>query len=455
MEPNGAERLLRETLLAQASASKTPSISAAVTHRDHVLEAAIGLRSLEPPLPATPNTVYGIASITKTLTAIAIMQLVEKGKLSLDDPADKYLPVELRVKGKPVTIEHLLSHTAGIPAPGYAEAQVAATINPRGSSWLPLATPLDVVEFLSRAARHWAVAEPGERFFYLNEGYVALGVIIERVSGLSYSEYIRRMIAEPLRLRSTFASREEAQRHPLLAKPYTALLDGAPRPAPQPWLVWSDGGAYSTAPDLHVVMSTLARGGEPILQRSSVEEMAKPRARLPAQLWGSDSYGLGVTIHEPPGLGRLIGHSGALPGYTGYAGYLDDGAAIALLTNGDLPGRDAAVALLARLRGVDPTSLGLGLQEALERLTGTYTGYQGTVEARVERLGDYLVLESTRPRGLLRTVLVPRKLEPGHAVFETSTRGRRLEVVFTITENGVEMIYERYRLVKKTATEPG
>lgn len=450
MEPTGNEEVLRETLTAQVSASKTPSASAAVTHGGRVVEAAVGLRSLDPALPATPNTVYGIASITKTLTAIAIMQLVERGKLSLDDPAEKYLPVELRVKDKPVTIEHLLSHTAGIPAPGYAEAQVAAALDPREAAWLPLATPMDVVGFLSRAARHWAVAEPGERFFYLNEGYVALGVIVERVSGLSYPEYIRRMIAEPLRLRSTFASREEAQRHPLLAKPYTALLDGAPRPAPQPWLVWSDGGAYSTAPDLHAVMSTLARGGEPLLQRSSVEEITRPRARLPAQLWGNDSYGLGVTIYEPPGLGRLIGHSGALPGYTGYAGYLDDGSAIALLTNGDLPGRDAAIALLARLRGIDPASIGLGVEEALERLTGTYTGYQGTVEARVERLGDYLVLESTKPRGLLRTVLVPKELGPGRAVFETSIRGRRLEAVFTLTEKGVELIYERYRLVKKT-----
>ncbi len=443
--------LLQERL----RAAKTPGASLAA-HRDAkpVLEAATGLQSLDPPASATPATIYRIASITKTFTAIAVLQLVEKGLLSLDDPADKYLPITLRVRDKPVTVEHLLSHTSGIPAPGYAEAQVAQAMGDPWAQPPPVGGAMDALLFLEKAASH-ADAEPGERFYYMNEGYIALGVIVERVSGRRYEEYVEENIARPLGLRSTTMSTERAAATGRLAKPYI-VYQGEARPAPQPAWVWSDGGLYSTAPELARLYTALMRGGEldgeRILEKTSVEEMEKPRARLPAQLWGSDSYGLGVTIYQGTPLGTLVGHSGALPGYTGYAFHArSHSLAAALLANGEPGAREAALTAAATLLGIDPAELPFNTLDAvLARLEGDYVNPSRTVAARLTRLGDYLLLESRSPPGLLRTVLVPRDLtDPGHPVFETSLRARKMTVEFEAVDDcTVKMRYDRYLLYK-------
>lgn len=450
------EKELR-TLLAQAAAETTaPGIAASVAKNGVPTAAATGLARLRPPQPTTPGTSYGIASITKTLTAIAVMQLVEQGRLSLDDPAEKYLPIELRVRGKPVTIEHLLSHTSGIPAPGYAEAQIAAITGSK-SSWAPFGTAADVLAFLEKAARDWAVSEPGERYFYLNEGYIALGVVVERVSGQKYEEYIERHIAAPLGMRSTSIG---SPREPSAA-PYTYTPGQGFQEAPQPPYVWSDGGGYSTALDLQRLTLTLLNrgrlGGEEILQPSSVEEMEKPRARLPWQPLGGgeDAYGLGLIINNLPGLGKLIGHSGALPGYSSYMGYSrDQGSTVTLLANTMMPARDYAAAILAAATGRDPWSLPAHrAARTASLLEGEYRGYQGLIAARLRRIGDALLLESVAPRGFLEAVLMPHDLsDPQRPVYAVHARGRLLLVEFRIGSDGaIEMIYERYRLVKRGA----
>ncbi len=452
-------RQLQELLIRAAAEARAASIAAAIHAQGTSAAIAVGLRSLHPPAAATPNTIYGIASITKTLTAIAVMQLIEKGVLSLDDPADKYLPIELRVKGKPVTIEHLLSHTSGIPAPGYAEAQVAAALQTPDAPWLPIGGPREVLLLLEKAARDWAIAEPGERYFYLNEGYVALGVIIEKASGETYSEYIERHITGPLGMRATSigAPRGEA------AQPTMPNEAGLPGPAPRLYFLWSDGGGYSTVLDLlKLARLLLGKGsldGTELLARSSVEEMEKPRAQLPTQprwLKGNefDAYGLGLSIHHVPGIGKLYGHSGALPGYSGYMGYSREaGAAAALLSNTMLSGREYAAEALAAATGHSPESLPhRRLWSTLTTLEGEYIGYMGLVAARVRRLGgDYLLIESIRPPGLLQAVLEPVDIDNQmHMVFETSSRARRLQVVFRAEKGEVEMLYERYRLVKRS-----
>jgi CubicO group peptidase (beta-lactamase class C family) len=386
------------------------------------------------------------------------MQLVEQGKLSLDDPADKYLPIELRVMGEPVRIWHLLSHTSGIPALGYAEALITGYVG-LGRQWVPFSSPASVLEWLERGARHWAVARPGERWYYLNEGYVALGVIVERVSGLSFEEYVERNIIRPLGMNSTTLNASEAQSSPLFATPYDTSVT-PPRPARIPTGITADGGAYSTVLDLVKLMTALANrgrlGDSEILSKSSVEEMEKPRVLLPSQIWGNDAYGLGLIIYEGFPGGRLIGHSGSVYVHTGYAGYIaEKGLAIAVLANGD-PGTTAiAMTVAAEATGADPAQLPFNYtDEILEKLEGYYEGYEGTVAFRVERIGDALLIEGVG-RPSFREVAVPEKLEPPEYTFTVYRAGRRLRIYFRTSGEQVEMLYERYRLIRKGPLKGG
>jgi len=450
----GIEQIFSEYIITRMAVTHTPGVSVALHDRGKpLLQRGYGYRNLERGLLATPETMYGIASISKTITAIAVMQLVEKGLLSLEDPAEKYLPIELRVKGKPVLVWHLLSHTSGIPALGYAEALLTGYLG-LGENWLPFSEPRDVLAWLEKGARHWAIAEPGERFLYLNEGFVALGVIVERLSGMHFNEYIRKHITGPLGMRSTTFNAQEALSSPLLATPYDTS-SRPPRPVKVPTGITTDGGGWSTVVDLAKLMTALSQGGRlsdvEILSKNSVEDIERPRIELPAQLFGNDSYGLGVTIYPRFPSGTLIGHSGSLLFYTGFAGYLKEkGLSIAVLANADPGSPQIAMTLLAAAAGTDPLKLPFNVADrVLGLLEGIYTGFMGTVKARLERVGDALVLESIEPPGR-REVLFPEKLDPVTPVFVSARAGKKLRVEFRIdVERGiVEMFYERYRLVK-------
>jgi CubicO group peptidase (beta-lactamase class C family) len=108
---------LEQFIFEKMSETKLPGLSAAVVERDCVMwSRGFGFRDLEHGLPATPQTLCAIASVTKSFTAIAIMQLAEQGKLSVDDPVDSYVPVKISLGDESVRISHLMSHSSGLPA---------------------------------------------------------------------------------------------------------------------------------------------------------------------------------------------------------------------------------------------------------------------------------------------------------------------------------------------------
>jgi CubicO group peptidase (beta-lactamase class C family) len=157
-----------------------------------LLSKGYGLANIELDVPNKPETKFRLGSITKQFTAAAILQLQEKGKLRVDDPISKY------IQGTPatwssVTIQHLLTHTSGIPS--YTdEAGYQAHMREQ------VGTPLD---FIKRFRDRPLDFTPGEKFHYDNSGYFLLGVIIEQVSGVRYEDYLRKNIFEPLRMAAT------------------------------------------------------------------------------------------------------------------------------------------------------------------------------------------------------------------------------------------------------------
>ncbi|MEM4542074.1 MAG: serine hydrolase domain-containing protein, partial [Desulfurococcaceae archaeon] len=179
---------LEEFILKKLSKYRMPSLVIALSKRGElVYQRCFGFKDVESSLPPTPRTNYGIGSVTKAFTALAIMQLQERGRLSVDDPVNKYMDI---FKTNEVRIHHLLTHTSGIPALGYAEAFIDSYYE-LGGPWLPVSNPDDVLVYM-RSYESWITFKPGERWFYLNEGYVVLGKIIEKASGLKYEDYVKK-----------------------------------------------------------------------------------------------------------------------------------------------------------------------------------------------------------------------------------------------------------------------
>src|SRR5262245_13829537 len=205
----------------QLAYSGVPALSAAIVHDQELVWArGFGLAHVERQEPATPDTLYRIASITKLFTATALLQLRDAGKLRLDDPLTTHLPwfaiQRAQADAEPITIRHLLTHAAGLPReaafPYWADGQFPTTAEIRaalGGQRPPLA--------------------PGVRWKYSNLGLTLAGEIVAAASGQAYAAYVRERILEPLGMRETLVESPAAD-HPRLAAGYTRRLpDGAPR----------------------------------------------------------------------------------------------------------------------------------------------------------------------------------------------------------------------------------
>jgi CubicO group peptidase (beta-lactamase class C family) len=450
----GARRL-EEVILDKVARYRMPSLVISLRKGGSiVLERAYGFSSVERGVPARTSTVYGVGSVTKILTAMAVMALVEEGKLSLDDAVGPILGVDLRVEGEPLRVWHLLSHTSGVPAPAYAEALLRGFYGFPGY-WRPYSNPWDAVLYLKKAIeRGWAVDAPGRRFFYLNEGYVALGLVIERVSGEGYREFVRRRILEPLGMESSFFIGEKPPEGVEVADPYVPGGDGLRR-VTVPSGILADGGLMSSVLDLQKLLSALAGRGRlgevEVLSRRSVEEMERVRAETPWKPFGCDGYGLGLMVHRRTPMGMIAGHGGSLLAYTAYAAYSPEtGATVAILSNTTgYPLQVLGFIALAAASGVDFSEVKpFRVLEVLEAVEGRYEGLDGNVAFNVKRAGWGLVVEPADAPGQV-TVLVPKEVGDGYAVFEAPYMGSSMEVTFYVRGDGrVEALIERYRVVK-------
>ena len=240
---------LENFIFEKMSKTHLPGLSIAIIENGELTYSkGFCFRDLDYGLRATPQTLYGVGSVTKSFTALSIMQLVEKGKLSLNDPVNKHVPLNLEVKGEPVRVWHLLCHASGIPALAYAEALIRYVTGADGK-WVPIASSEDLITFM-REANQWAFSRPGERWFYLNEGYVILGHIIERVSGMSYDRYVKENILEPLQMNRSFFRKEDVDADADVATPYIITRNGECIKSKHPYGIFADGGLISNVIDL-------------------------------------------------------------------------------------------------------------------------------------------------------------------------------------------------------------
>ena len=274
---------------------RMPSLVAAIL-RDGELawETAVGLADVESALEATPDTQYRIGSITKTFTAAAIMQLRDAGKLDLEDPLDRHVEGAAH---RP-TIRRLLSHASGLQR----ETQ--------DDSWLTLrfAPPDELLETLAQAE---LVLPSGARFHYSNLAYALLGIVVERVSGLAYSDYVRTRLFEPVGLTRVSFAPEPPAALGYLAQPYA---DGVWDTIGVDTGSWESAGQlWGTAGDICRWGAFLADPDESVLASSSAEEMRTVQLIADHERWLS-GYGLGLELRRD-GDRILAGHGGSMPGF--------------------------------------------------------------------------------------------------------------------------------------------
>lgn len=283
-----------------------------------IFRQGYGLADLATRQPIDPGMAFRLGSVTKQFTAAAILLLEEQGKLNVRDDFRKHLP-GFPDKGASITIEHLLTHTSGIPCfTGFSEyeANMATDMTVEGM----LATFQDLpLEFT-----------PGERFEYCNSGYFLLGAIIEAASGMSYADYLAHYMFTPLGMLHT--AYEGHQRNPVTqvcgySHDEEKFVPADPLSMSQPYAA---GALVSTVDDL-------ARWDLAISSGQLLPETSWHKAFTPYTLadGSSTGYGYGWEVRELQGRPKLE-HDGGINGFATHAMRLPGhGLFIAVLTNSD------------------------------------------------------------------------------------------------------------------------
>ena len=275
-----------------------------------IVSKGFGMANIELAVPNTPQTVFRLGSVTKQFTAMAIMILQERGKLRVNDPACQYLP-ECPAAWQPLTIRHLLTHTAGITNytnfPDFGRAAVLPT------------TSAELVGKLTDKPLEFA---PGDKFAYSNSGYYLLGLIIERASGKSYADFLQEAVFTPLAMTQTGydnPSRILKNRAAGYARQAGAIVNAAYMDMTLPYAA---GGLYSTTEDLLRWDQALYTGT--LVSQKSLDEMFTPF---------KGGYGYGWSIDRRFDRAE-ISHGGGIYGFaTEIARFPADRVTVIVLSN--------------------------------------------------------------------------------------------------------------------------
>jgi CubicO group peptidase (beta-lactamase class C family) len=393
---------LNATIERQMQALNHPGLSIGVTdHQRLLFVGEYGQANLDSRHPVTPETLFQIGSISKAFTSIVLLQLQEQGLLSIDQPVTRYLPwFEIQSDYAPITLRHLMSHTASI-IEGTDATQSAFT-----ETWN------------LRTTR--ATAPPGETFYYSNSGYKVLGLVLQAILNQDMADILTEHIFRPLGMDRTQAVISNTIR-PLLAVGYEAFYDDRPLPsggklAPATWFETdtADGAISSNAADMCRYLRALLNRGANLLAPESFEQLTQALIPTGDGLHG-EQYTLGLCLRQDDGH-QIISHSGGTVGYTAdLIADMDAGLGVIVLTNGPVgPDKISQYALRlmrAALEGqelpefprIDPYQVSNG-----EAYTGYYRSAEKefTIRAQGEHLymqfeGDSIRLESRSPERFL------------------------------------------------------
>jgi CubicO group peptidase (beta-lactamase class C family) len=272
-----------------------------------------GVADIATNTPVTEDTVFRIASITKTITAIAVMQLWEQGLVDLDAPANEYLRgyalVPAKASFRQATLRHLLTHTAGVRA----VRRPSDLLRPALGWGAPVGRPAPSLAGYYRGGLRIDV-EPGTKWAYSNHGFATLGQIVEDVSGLPFDRYLRERVFGPLGMESSDLIRSERVR-PHLATGYVLGSGGLTAVAHREMATPGASAVYSTMRDMARYVSALLGGGAnehgAVLRPETLARMFEPHFQPDPRIPG---MGLGF-FRDDIGGHRTVGHDGIWKGF--------------------------------------------------------------------------------------------------------------------------------------------
>lgn len=313
-----------DAILAKAVTSGQPGLAVLVKKGGTVLfEKGYGLRRIKDRAPITPDTDFRLASVTKQFTAMSVMLLERDGKLRYESALTEIFP-EFPAYGKAITVRHLLTHTSGLPD---YEDLMDLEEKSHGKRWSPAHQIQDdeVLALLEKQTR--GKFAPGTSWAYSNSGYVVLGLIVAKVSGVSYPEFLERRIFNPLQMRNTLAYQKGKRGIPHRAfghsREHGRLV---PTDQSSTSATLGDGGVYSNLEDLSKWDDALANHA--LLSATEMQAALTPvklasdrEPHWPAQPDGDNlapgkpvSYGFGWFLDSYPGHPRMW-HSGTTIGF--------------------------------------------------------------------------------------------------------------------------------------------
>jgi CubicO group peptidase (beta-lactamase class C family) len=418
----GPERFRRLVLEAQSD-GRLPSLAAGVFRGGELVwSEAVGLADVEQRLEATADTQYAIASITKTFTAAAVLQLRDEGRLDLDDPLSRHLPEAAH--GAP-TLRRLLSHASGLQR------------EPPGEIWETLEFPGEE-ELLRRLGEAEQVLPAGGAWHYSNLAYALLGHVVARVAGMPFREHVWERLLAPLGLERTTWGPGSPAALPYFVEPYSDAVRR--EPVLELGGKGGESGLYSTLGDLARWGSFLCDPDESVLAAASVEEMHS--LQVMAEPDWTLGWGLGIELWRR---GERIygGHTGGFPGFLSILCY-------------SRRERLGAVALTNSSRWAKLSETGLALAEAAcEELAPELEPWApeqpppGEIVPLLGRWwseGDETVFSWRRGRLEARIVSAPPEREPsvferdGEDRFRTVSGRERGEVLRVVRDEAGEVV---------------
>ena len=295
-----------------------------------IFRKSYGIRNKASKQTLNPNSVFRLASVSKQFTAMGVVILAEKGKLSYEDKIGKYIP-ELAFY-KEVTIRQLLNHTGGLPD--------YMTVFSQHWDKTKVARNKDVINIFGQHTPK-IVFNPGAKFKYSNTGYVILASIIEKISSISYAKFLERNIFKPLKMKHTFvhADKKKQQKEPNYALGYVwsdtsdqKVLSSKSRNAKHFYYlggIVGDGGVNSTLDDL--LKWDRALYTNKFVSPEGLREIYTPSKTLNGK---TNRYGFGWSVRNSPKYGKIVNHSGSWAGYrTFIERHLDNDKTIIILQN--------------------------------------------------------------------------------------------------------------------------
>ena len=283
-----------DTLVAVATENHFTGAVRVETGEECLFEAAFGMADRAHGIPNTPQTRFGMASGSKTFTALAVLSLVADGVMALDDPVRRWLGDDLPQLDDAVTLRQLLSHTSGVGE--YLDDDAEGDVYLLPGSMHTYTSPEDFVALLDLPM----LAAPGSRFEYNNGGFVLLGLAAQRASGTRYQDLVRERVLRPAGLEHTdFLRSDELPGSAALGYLYPDSLRTNVFHLPIEGS--GDGGAYTTVGDARRFWLALAAGA--IVPIELVEQMTTPGSPHDPD-W---PYGLGLWLPTPGGVWAMVG----------------------------------------------------------------------------------------------------------------------------------------------------